>query len=315
MLKPRVLRCALVIVPALFALAMTKAQAADADPTDTPAPASAHPTFTINGHVSADAVALNQPVLVDFTTQLQRPEIDAAGIASSVANSIALTSAANWRLLGKPAVELNGKGKTQTVTVTINLMARTPGDLALPTIPVTWMTGDATTQFGHVKVADTVLIGGEARDLPKVIKSIGGYDWGTSEADVKNAIPDKSWETTDGRTIAHVRQGLDLIFRGGQLSGAVVSAPGLTLDQARASFLDRWGLPQQEDASSLTWVLGWTCITATTNDQGVKLVFEREDIQARLDRGQVKERIFNLIEGAGDGAPAGEPSATAPDPR
>jgi hypothetical protein len=307
MLKIRVLCCALVLVPSL----LTYAAAADAAPTDNPDAPSAHPTFQINGHVSANAVALNQAVLVDFTTQLQRPEMDAAAIASSVANSIALTSAANWRLLGKPAVEVNGKGKTETVTVTINLMARTPGDLALPLIPVTWMTGDATTQFGHVKVADTVVIGGEARDLPKVVKGIGGFDWGTSQADVKNVVPDKAWEIVQNRSIAHVRPGLDLIFRGGQLAAAEVSAPGLTLDQARASFLDRWGLPQQEDANSLTWVIGWTCITATASDQGVRLQLEREDVQARLDRGQVKERIFNLIEGAGDG----DASATTPDPR
>jgi hypothetical protein len=177
------------------------------------------------------------------------------------------------------------------------------------------MTGDASTQFGHVKVADTVVIGGEARDLPKVVKGISGYDWGTSQADLKGAFPDKAWETQGDRTVAHARPGLDLVFRGGQLAAAVVMAAGLTLDQARASFLDRWGLPQQEDATSLTWVLGWTCITATATDQGVRLQLEREDIQARLDRSQVKDRIFNLIEGASDPGLGVDASGTAAAPR
>jgi hypothetical protein len=292
------------VLPTLAALALAPLPAAvmaAAEGGDGGAQAAPAHTFLVNGHVSAAAVALNQPVLVDFTTPRQRTDIDISG---TVANSIALTAAANWRLLGKPAVEFNGKGHTETVTVTINLMARTSGDLALPQIPVTWMQGDVTTQFGHVKVADTVLIGGESRDLPKVVTGVGGFAWGSSQTDLHANIPDSLWETKGDRVLAHPRKGLDLVFRGGQLAAAEVNAPGLTLDQARASFLDRWGLPQQEDAASLTWVLGWTCITATATDQGVHLLFEREDIQARLDRGQVKERVFNLIEGAEPDAPA-----------
>jgi hypothetical protein len=77
------------------------------------------------------------------------------------------------------------------------------------------------------------------------------------------------------------------------------------------SFCDRWGLPLSETEGALTWVIGWTRITASPAFDGakgdvatgvksdaVKIELLREDIQAKQAAGQVRSRVFNLLEAA-----------------
>jgi hypothetical protein len=264
---------------------------------------SAH-IITVNARVSNRQIALNQPVRVEFTTMPR--QVENIDIATSVANGLLVNS--TWRLLGRPTVTEHDK--TKTVTVAVLLLPRMAGQLVLPQIPITWLQGDQAAEFGQVTVASGVVVGGETKDLPKETTGVAGYAWGSRLVDLKTTrIADNLIEILPDRAIARPQPGLELVFRGGELSEAVIAAPGLTIDQARESFFSRWGLPQIEEPGSVTWILGWTRITASApggNVAGVKLTVTREDIQSRLNKTQVKDSVFNVLDGPSAAAPAEE---------
>jgi hypothetical protein len=251
-------------------------------------------TIFVNHKVSSRTVSVNQAVRLEFTSMPR--QIEGIEVAAAVANGIAITGGRTWRLTGKPLV--TEAEKTKTITVVVSLLPRTTGDLALPNFPLTWLTGEPRPDFGVVSISQTIAIAGETKPLPPEYDGVGGLLWGARQDDLLGKqIPVTAVTAQGERTSAKLSGSLEVGFRGGELADATLLASGLTLEQARASFCDRWGLPASEDASSLTWVLGWTRITATPSADGVKVELMREDIQAKQAAGQVKARVFNLLEG------------------
>lgn len=250
----------------------------------------------VNHKVSSRKVSVNQPVRLEFTTMPR--QIEGIDVAAAVTNGIALAGAATWRLSGKPTV--SEAEKTKTLTVMVTLLPRTAGDLALPAIPLTWLSGEPRPDFGVISVSQTIAIAGEAKPLPPEYDGVGGFLWGAKQEElVGKEIPAAAVSTQGERTVARVSGSLELGFRAGELADATLLASGLTLEQARASFCERWGLPTSEDAMAMTWILGWTRITAVPSADGVKIDLLREDLQAKQAAGQVKARVFNLLEGGG----------------
>lgn len=258
----------------------------------------------VNNKVSSRKISVNQPVRLEFTTMPR--QVEGIDIAAAVSNGIALSSGGTWRTSGKPTVAENDK--TRTITVVVTLLPRTTGDLALPAFPLSWLSGDPRPDFGQVTVTQTLAIGGETRALPAEYDGVGGFLWGARQEDLIPAqIPANVVSTQGDKTVAKVSGSLELGFRTGELAEATLLASGVTLEQGRASFCERWGLPQSETASSLVWVLGWTRITATalsepaksdgTNADGVRFDLVREDIAAKQASSQVRSRVFSLLEG------------------
>jgi hypothetical protein len=266
--------------------------------------------ITVNARISPPSkeIDLNQPLRIEFvTTPRQVENID---IAAAVANAVAL-SGTPWRMLGRPVVSEHEK--THTITVSFALLPRRDGNMPLPQIPLTWLQGDSYAEFGPAKVSNKVAVGGEELDPPKECVGVAGFIWGDKLADVKTTrIADNLIKDEGSRVVATPQPGLELIFRGGELAEAVVAAPGLTLDQARDSFFTRWGLPQLEEPASgerpasITWIIGWTRITATqgAGDAGVRLALVREDIESRQSQERVKGAVFDVLEGANLKQPA-----------
>ena len=251
------------------------------------------PTSTfVNHQLSARRIAVNQPVRLEFTTMPR--QVEGVDIAASIINGIELTAGSTWRILGKPMVK-EGE-KTRTITISVSLLPRVTGDLDLPRPPMAWLTGEPRPNFGIVTVTQSIAVGGENRSLPAEFDGVGGFVWGAKIEEVKErsgATP-----TVQGdRTLIKPSAGLTLVFRGEILAEATVLAQGLGVELARASFLDRWGIPLQEDANGLTWVLGWTRINASTSSEGTLVTITREDLAARLAAAQVKGRVFQLLDG------------------
>ena len=251
-------------------------------------------TVFVNSKVAPRKISVNQPVRVEFTTMPR--QIEGIDVAAAVTNGIAVTSASTWRLVGKPTV--TEQEKLKTITVVFSLLPRTTGDVALPSFPLTWLSGEPRPDFGEVTVTQTIAIGGETRALPPEYDGVGGFLWGAKQEDlVGGKIPASVITTVADRTAAKVSGSLELGFRAGELADATLMAPGVTLDQARTSFCERWGLPITEADGAQTWILGWTRITASPSADGVKVDLIREDIQAKQSAAHVRGRVFNLLEG------------------
>lgn len=246
----------------------------------------------VNHQVSARRIAVNQPLRLEFTTMPR--QVEGVDIAAALVNGIELTAGANWRILGKPIVK--EQEKTKTVTAAVTLLPRVTGDLELPRPPMSWLTGEPKPSFGIITVSQSIAVGGETRPLPPEFDGVGGFSWGSKQAEVVEASGSPATVQGD-RTLVRPVAGLTLIFRSEALAEATVLAPGLALDQARASFLERWGIPLTEDASGLTWILGWTKITATPGPDGTLVTITREDLAARQAAAQVKGRVFQLLDG------------------
>lgn len=271
----------------------------------------------VNQKVSARSVPLNQAVRVEFTT-LPR-QIEGVDIQATVRHALELSSVRpTWRVLGKPTVSEHEK--TKTVTVVISLLPRHTGDCEVPQIPLSWLTGNQTADFGKVTVAPAIQIGAESRDLPKEVEAVSGYKWGLSFTETQSQFAPEKIKRSADATVIRAADGLDLIFRGGELAEAIISAPGLGLAEARDSFINRWGIPQFEsdEPAELTWILGWTVITArplATSDAapqgGTELHLLREDITGRIHQNQVQAKVFGLLEGKEAAAPPA-PKTQAP---
>lgn len=267
----------------------------------------ARPTF-INARVSAKEICLNELVRVEFTT-LPR-DLEGVDVAQSVANSLRLSATNTWRLVGEPVAtealraapspaegDKPARERPKPITVVFTVLPRTTGDVTLPDIPITWLQGNSVARFSPVVVKPNLLIGGKISDLPREAAGVGGFAWSSTLDEVRTRV-DASKIKKDGlRTLITPQPNLTLIFTGGIFGEAMLRAPGLTKDQARTSFLQRWGVPQTEDAASLTWIIGWIRITARPDADGISLQLVREDAQAELAKSQVTGDVFNVLDG------------------
>lgn len=274
------------------------------------------PTF-INAKVSSKRICLNEAVRVEFTTMPR--DVENIDIAAAVANAVRLGGAETWRLVGKPTISeqlgsVSGSGTTsdpakpvkerpKPITVVFSLLPRKAGDLVLPDVPVTWIQGNAVARFDTVVVAPQVMVGGTAKELPKEVYGVAGYTWGTRLETLKDKFtPDQLVTSPNGtRTDAKAQKHLNLGFSNGALVDAQLFAPGLTFDQARISFLERWGIPQEDLGNELKWQLGWTHITvvsAVVNSvSGIEIHLNRDDYMADQAKTQVKTDVFGVLEG------------------
>lgn len=263
----------------------------------------------VNARVSARQVALNQVVRVDFTT-LPR-QVEGADIAAAVTRALDTSRlAGHWRPLGAPII--GEHEKTKVVTVSFQVLGRRPGEMPLPRVPLTWLTGEQTADLGLVQVAPQVQIGSELRDLPREVAGVGAWAWGIGFDEVKAQAKPEQIALRDGVAVVRPQPGLELLFRGGALAEAVLTVGGMALPRARDSFLGRWGAPQIETPDAITWILGWTAITATpsADGTGTVLALRREDIQSQLDQRSVEARVFDVLDGAG-ATPAPTPADQA----
>ena len=249
----------------------------------------------VNHTVSSRTIALNQIVRVEFTTLPRQVDMTDAEIVRRLGDAVGLGAAAGWRLMAPPTVTID---KQKTVTVALTLLPRSSGALLLPAVPLPWLGTEQQAEFGQVQVRDNVQVNGELRPLPKEVAQIGGFTWGEPLDKLRSQLTDVK---VDGeRTYARPAPNLDLEFRGGELCAAELKAPNLTLDQARAAFIERWGTPHREDAGerpALVWNLGWTRITATPDTGAVRVQLVREDIEARLARRSVQTTVFGPLDG------------------
>jgi hypothetical protein len=261
----------------------------------------------VTAKVSAKIVSLNQVVRVEFTTMPRQVE----GIDVKVTVQRALDAArlaGLWRALGEPVVSEHEK--TRTITVSFAVLPRKVGDSPLPKVPLTWLTGEQVAEFGTVTVAPQLQVGSDTRDLPKEVSGVAGFLWGERLVDAKAKLGGAPLVERDGATVATLQPGLQLIFRGGSLAEATLTVTDLDLARAKDSFLGRWGPPQLETPAMITWILGWTRITATpgADGAGTVLTLVREDVQAALDQDTVSRRVFGVLD-----APA--PAVATPESR
>jgi hypothetical protein len=258
--------------------------------------ADARPALFVNVKVSTRTAALNQPVRVEFFTPAR--QIDNLDIAAAITGGVAMSAGPTWRLVGKPTVTENEK--IRSVTVAFTLLPRISGDLALPRFPLTWLAGEPLPDLGQVKVEPGVLVAGEKKPLPREVEGVGGLPWGVALKDVLGKeIKGEQVEAKGEISIAKPRPGLELTFRGGDLAEALLTVEDLKLEQAEASFIERWGVPQVAlDDGRPAWLLGWTRIDVQPREGGgVILHLVREDVLARAAAGQVRGRVFDLLEG------------------
>lgn len=268
----------------------------------------ARPTF-INARVSAKEICLNELIRVEFTT-LPR-DVDAIDVTQSVSNSLRLSAATTWRLVGEPQVTEALRGapspttegdkpareRPKPITVVFHVLPRTTGDITLPDIPITWLQGNTVARFTPVVVKPNLLVAGKLIELPREAAGVGGYAWSATLEEVRTRVDASKIKKDGERTLITPQPNLTLIFTGGIFGEATLRAPGLTKEQARTSFLQRWGIPQQEDATSLTWIMGWIRITARPDADGISLQLVREDAQAALASAQVSNDVFGVLEG------------------
>ncbi len=268
------------------------------------------PTF-INTKISSPKISLNELERVEFTTMPR--DIENVDIAAAVANALRLGAGGQWRLVGKPTItEISSapaatdpsksaptvvRERPRPVTVVFTLLPRVAGDLALPDVPLSWLQGNQVAHFPTVVVDASIKVGSSSQDLPREVNGVAGYAWNAKFSEVKEHVPADQIEALKDRTLVHPQKNLTLDFIGGTLAAAELIAPGLTIEQGRLEFLKHWGLPQIEEANTLTWILGWTRITAKADANGISLELVREDVQANLTHTQVSAEVFNVLDG------------------
>lgn len=266
----------------------------------------AKPSY-VNAKVSAKELCLNETLRVEFTTMPR--DVADVDVIKSISNSLRLSASKSWRLVGEPQVteslrlaplpatsEKPVKERPKPITVVFSLLPRTTGDLTLPDLPITWLLGNNFAKFNMVTVVPSILVAGKRIDLPQEANGVGGFAWSSTLDEVRTRVSSEKIKKDGAQTIITPKPQLTLIYTEGFLGEAILRAPALTLDVARSEFLQRWGIPQQEDAASLTWFIGWTRITARPDREGITLSLVREDIQAKLAKAQVSTDIFNVLE-------------------
>jgi len=266
----------------------------------------------LRAQVSHRDIPLNQELRLSFNTV--RPQVEGVDVEATVRNALALQSVReHWRLSQPPQVHQHERAKD--LTITIHLLPRHAGELPLPRIPLRWLIGEESIDPGSVQVREEIRVGSETRPLPKELRGVAGYAWGTRLETLRKQVEDE--QISVGRpTVIRPQPGLALLVRGDKLTAARIRAESLPLDRARSDFIGRWGVPaverSSEEGPELVWYIGWLRIVAhspapeTTVLHLVHEGIEEETISRRVDR-----EVFSLLENEEPGAeaPADEPDA------
>ncbi|MDA3960305.1 MAG: hypothetical protein PF961_05915 [Planctomycetota bacterium] len=265
-----------------------------------------------NPRVTDRDIAFNESVRVSFSTM--RPQLEHIDIDRAVRTSLELPSVqAKWRLIGDPEIKQNEKAKD--VMVSLRLRPRVAGQLALPTIPVTWLEGDRSASFGEVTVAEHITVGTDERPLPKELELVGGYSWGSSQSDILERNAGNRVVSEAGGSVRIVTPaGLTLNLIGDKLASATLLAKNLDLAAAESSFVQRWGSPSSESADSITWHIGWLEVVAVRATDGTEVHLTHEGIEGSAARGRVTTEVFSLLEDTVGHAGANPETAPAADP-
>lgn len=276
--------------PILMLVVACAALAGAAEP-----PTSTKPIAISNARVTPPEIVLNQPVRLEFTTMPR--QIDGIDIPTAVTNTLMLAGGEDWRLLGKPTVD-ETSSKSKAVQVVVTLLPRRAGKHPIPDIPITWLQGSYVAHVEPVVVQDRIQVAGALREAPKELTSIGDWPWGMTVAAAKARTSSAQFEELKDRIRLKAGEGLVLDFVEQRLGQATMTVPELDLEGSRTEYLKRWGLPHDEAAGQLRWVLGWTVITAGAGEggKGVVLTFQREDILGELARSLVKTKVFDILD-------------------
>ena len=251
------------------------------------------PAAAFNPRVSDREVALNDPVRIVFTTT--KPQLEDVDVEATVKGALAAKSVRdNWRVA---EVEITQHEKAKDVRVEIRLAPRISGDLALPAIPVLWMEGELSVEFGSVSVSERIRVGTDYRPAPDDLLQVAGFRWGAALDKIAAKLPNHAVETdqNDAATIK-VRPGLTLHFTGGRLAAAELLAAGLSLAEAKASFIERWGNISEEPEDGLLWHLGWLTIKAMDSSDGIILHLAHQGIRADAVDEQVRRDVFAILD-------------------
>lgn len=261
--------------------------AGDAKPANQP--------ILVNAQVAPHETALNQPVRLEFTTMPR--QVDGIDIAAAVTNALMLGGSEDWRLLGKPLV-VESDAKIKLVSVSVTLLPRRSGDRPIPDVPISWLQGNYMAHVSPVKVLDRIQVAGVTRELPKETDSLSGWKWGADSEELEKRVPPSQVEKVGERVRIKAEENLVLEFVDKRLAQATMTVADIDLEQARISFLERWGLPMEETQGQLRWILGWTVITASTKEggKGIVLLFQREDILGNVAKSQVKTKVFDVLD-------------------
>lgn len=266
------------------------------------------PAAQYNPRVSHTELPLNGVLTLAFSTSMpQREHIDIAASVRQTCEQSAVV--ALWRLTAPPEVRQHERARD--VQVTIRLMPRRVGELQPPAIPIHWMEGGTSVTFPTVHVTPDLELGTRRLPLPKQLDGVGGYDWGLGWDEFLKQVGRPL--AADAAGMVDAKPGLRLRFAAQKLAGAELLTPGLPLAQSRASLMERWGTPAQDDpAAGMLWHLGWLQITATDRDTGTQITMRHEGIDQQALLLQVDQQVFDVLDGPERAAPTAEAPAGEP---
>ncbi len=257
----------------------------------------------INPRISSRQVSLNQLVQIGFTTL--KPQVDGIDTRQVILNALHQPDARKrWRLVGDVTAEVDKK--IGTLEIKYRILPRKAGLLPLPEIPLKWLPDNTIATMGTVEVFDSIQMGSSQIPVPRENERMHDYVWGTGlEAVLEDLDTTATLDRATGAKVVRPTANLELLFHEGVFAAARIRAPGLSLEQARDSFMKRWGDPigevRTEDGKQvITWMFGWIRIEAHAVDDGALLYVIQEEIESRLASQAVQEKVFALIEGEAD---------------
>ena len=247
--------------------------------------------YFFNPRISSRAIALNEMVRVTFSTMpIQVRGVD---VEQSVLRSLqAGQDGRNWRLLNAPLITIHEKGND--VEITMELLPRRSGDLALPQLDLPWLEGTHRTNFGSIRVENRVdLAPADTAAAPVEVDGIAGFTWGQ---DIQ-LVAQRLNQSVDPQTKnIELSEQLRLNFPAGALAKATLITQGINLRDSRPQLVQRWGTPIRttisDDGGTLEWSLGWVWITAEQDGADLKVEIANEQIIQQAADIFLKQQLF-----------------------
>ena len=194
-----------------------------------------------NPQLSSRSIALNEAVLVNFTTM--QPQIKSVDIERSLRQSLSVGSVTrDWRLTGIIIVTHEKAGDVQ---VSLTLLPRRTGPLPLPSIAVDWLEGEHRPSFGSIEVRRALQVASEDADLPLEVRGIAGFPWGMTRAEAATQLQQP--ELARGTGPMQPAPGLELHFEQGTFGKAVLRQTGISTRSRSVPIHQTLGNPFQCD--------------------------------------------------------------------